>query len=305
VNKAVLGVYPGPQAHWVGDGFPVRSLFSYDQLGRHISPFLLLDYAAPTVFAPAARPRGVGEHPHRGFETVTIVYQGEVAHRDSVGNSGVIGPGDVQWMTAAAGILHDEFHSPAFMRRGGALEMAQLWVNLPAKHKMAAPRYQSILSADIPQITLPGGAGTLRVIAGNYSGHHGPAATFSELNVWDLRLRSGTEMTLSVPAEHSAAIAVLRGAMTANGSREAKDAELVLLERSGSEIHVAATADSTLLLLSGVPIAEPIAGYGPFVMNTREEIEKAMNDFRLGKFGGLPPLDLGAERPAGGRAGAI
>jgi redox-sensitive bicupin YhaK (pirin superfamily) len=295
VNKAVLGVYPGPKAHWVGDGFPVRSLFNYDQLGRHISPFLLLDYAAPTVFAPAVRPRGVGEHPHRGFETVTIVYQGEVAHRDSVGNSGVIGPGDVQWMTAAAGILHDEFHSPAFMRRGGALEMAQLWVNLPAKHKMAPPRYQSILSTQIPQVTLPDGAGTLRVIAGDYSGQPGPAATFSELNVWDVRLRAGTAITLSLPEDHSAAIAVLRGAITANGSREAKDAELVLLERGGEEIRVAAGADSTMLVLSGVPIPEPIAGYGPFVMNTPQEIETAMNDFRLGKFGQLPPLDVGAD----------
>jgi redox-sensitive bicupin YhaK (pirin superfamily) len=294
VNKAVLGVYPGPKAHWVGDGFPVRSLFSYDQLGRHISPFLLLDYAAPTVFAPAARPRGVGEHPHRGFETVTIVYQGEVAHRDSVGNRGVIGPGDVQWMTAAAGILHDEFHSPAFMRRGGALEMAQLWVNLPAKHKLAPPRYQSILSTQIPQLALPGGAGTLRVIAGGYSGQQGAAATFSELNVWDVRLQSGKEVTLSLPQDHSAAIAVLRGAITANGSREAKDAELVLLERSGSEIHMSAAADSTMLVLSGVPIAEPIAGYGPFVMNTRQEIETAMDDFRSGKFGQMPPLELGA-----------
>ncbi|HEY2462532.1 MAG TPA: pirin family protein [Steroidobacteraceae bacterium] len=291
MNKAVLGVYPAPQAHWVGDGFPVRSLFSYDQLGRHISPFLMLDYAAPTVFPPAARPRGVGEHPHRGFETVTIVYQGEVAHRDSVGNSGVIGPGDVQWMTAAAGILHDEFHSPNFMRRGGALEMAQLWVNLPAQHKMAPPRYQGILSAQIPQVTLPAGAGSLRVIAGSYSGQQGPAATFSELNVWDVRLRSGSKITLSVPGEHSAAIAVLRGAIAANGSREVKDAELVLLDRTGSEVHIAAAADSTILMLSGVPIAEPIAGYGPFVMNTRQEIETAMNDFRLGKFGRLPPLE--------------
>jgi redox-sensitive bicupin YhaK (pirin superfamily) len=300
VNKAVLGVYPGPKAHWVGDGFPVRSLFSYDQLGQHISPFLLLDYAAPTEFAPANRPRGVGEHPHRGFETVTIVYQGEVAHRDSVGNSGVIGPGDVQWMTAAAGILHDEFHSPAFMRRGGALEMAQLWVNLPAKHKMAPPRYQSILSTQIPQVTLPAGAGSLRVIAGNYSGQQGPAATFSELNVWDVRLRAGSEISLSVPEEHSAAIAVLRGAITANGSRAAKDAELVLLARSGSEIRVAAAADSTILVLSGVPIPEPIAGNGPFVMNTRQEIETAMNDFRVGKFGKLPPLGVGADLAGAG-----
>jgi quercetin 2,3-dioxygenase len=298
VNKAVLAVYPGPKGHWVGDGFPVRSLFSYDQLGRHISPFLLLDYAAPTVFAPAARARGVGEHPHRGFETVTIVYEGEVAHRDSAGNSGVIGPGDVQWMTAAAGILHDEFHSPAFMRRGGALEMAQLWVNLPAKHKMAPPRYQSILSAQIPQVMLPDGAGSVRVIAGSYSGQQGPAATFSELNVWDLRLRSGKEITLSLPEGHNAAIAVLRGAITANGSGEASDAALVLLERGGDEIRVAALADSTILVLSGVPIAEPIAGYGPFVMNTRAEIETAMNDFRLGKFGRLAPLDVGAARDA-------
>ena len=296
MNKAVLGVYPSPKAHWVGDGFPVRSLFSYDQLGRHISPFLLLDYAAPTVFPPAARARGVGEHPHRGFETVTIVYQGEVAHRDSVGNSGVIGPGDVQWMTAAAGILHDEFHSPAFMQRGGALEMAQLWVNLPAEHKMTTPRYQSILNAQIPQVALPAGAGTLRVIAGRYSGQQGPAATFSELNVWDVRLQSGTEVTLSVPEGHSAAIAVLRGAVTANGSREAQDAELVLLEGSGSGIHIAARADSTILVLSGVPLAEPIAGYGPFVMNTRQEIETAMNDFRLGKFGRMPPLEARADR---------
>jgi redox-sensitive bicupin YhaK (pirin superfamily) len=300
VNKAVLGVYPGPKAHWVGDGFPVRSLFSYDQLGRHISPFLLLDYAAPTVFPPAARPRGVGEHPHRGFETVTIVYQGEVAHRDSVGNSGVIGPGDVQWMTAGAGILHDEFHSPAFMQRGGALEMAQLWVNLPAKHKMAPPRYQSILNAQIPQVALPAGAGTLRVIAGSYSGQQGPAATFSELDVWDVRLRSGAEVTLSVPEGHSAAIAVLRGAITANGSRKAQDAELVLLDGSGSDIHIAPEADSTLLVLSGVPLGEPIAGYGPFVMNTRQEIETAMNDFRLGKFGRMPPLEARAEQAFAG-----
>jgi quercetin 2,3-dioxygenase len=295
VNKTVLGVFAGPKAHWVGDGFPVRSLFSYDQLGQQISPFLLLDYAAPMEFAPAVRPRGVGEHPHRGFETVTIVYQGEVAHRDSVGNSGVIGPGDVQWMTAAAGILHDEFHSPAFMRRGGALEMAQLWVNLPAKHKMAPPRYQNILSAQIPQMTLAAGAATLRVIAGSYSAQQGPAATFSELNVWDVRLQAGKDILLSVPEGHSAAIAVLRGAISANGSREAKDAELVLLETSGSEIRIAAAADSTILVLSGVPIPEPIAGYGPFVMNTRREIETAMNDFRLGKFGSLPPSEAGAD----------
>jgi redox-sensitive bicupin YhaK (pirin superfamily) len=296
MNKAVLGVYPAPKGHWVGDGFPVRSLFSYDQLGGHISPFLLLDYAGPAAFTPAAHPRGVGEHPHRGFETVTIVYQGEVAHRDSAGNSGVIGPGDVQWMTAAAGILHDEFHSPAFTRRGGTLEMAQLWVNLPAEHKMSPPRYQNILNAQIPQVALPSGAGSLRLIAGNYAGRRGPAATFTDLNVWDVRLSAEKNLTLSVPENHGAAIAVLRGAITVNGSPEARNADLVLLDRSGSEIAVAAAADSVLLVLSGVAIAEPIAGYGPFVMNTRQELDTAMNDFRLGKFGRLPPPDFSAER---------
>ena len=290
MNKAVLGIFGGPQGHWVGDGFPVRSLFNYDQLGRHISPFLMLDYAAPTMFAPAPRPRGVGEHPHRGFETVTIVYQGEVAHRDSAGNSGIIGPGDVQWMTAASGVLHDEFHSPAFTRQGGALEMAQLWVNLPAKHKMSAPRYQGILRAQIPQAALPGGAGTVRVIAGAYQDVAGPAQTFSELNVWDLRLNAGHTVTLAVPAGHSAAIAVLRGGVVANGARQATDAELVLLDRDGTDIRVTASADSTMLILSGVPIAEPIVGYGPFVMNTRAEIATAMTDFQQGKFGRLPEL---------------
>ncbi len=301
MNKAVIAVYPSPQGHWVGDGFPVRSLFSYDQLGRQISPFLLLDYAAPAVFRAAARPRGVGEHPHRGFETVTIVYQGEVAHRDSAGNSGVIGPGDVQWMTAASGVLHDEFHSPSFTQHGGTIEMAQLWVNLPAAHKMSKPRYQSISSAQIPRMALPDGAGTLRVIAGNFADEKGAASTFSELNVWDLRLRTGRTAILQVPEDHSAAVAVLRGAATVNGSREAKDAELVLLDRSGGEIQITATADSTLLFLSGVPIAEPIAGYGPFVMNTQQEIETAMNDFRLGKFGRLPPLERSPDQAAAAR----
>lgn len=301
MKKAVLGVFGSPQGHWVGDGFPVRSLFNYDQLGRHISPFLMLDYAAPTTFAAAARPRGVGEHPHRGFETVTIVYQGEVAHRDSAGNSGVIGPGDVQWMTAASGVLHDEFHSPAFTREGGALEMAQLWVNLPAKHKMSPPRYQGLLNAQIPETVLPARAGRVRIIAGAFAGQTGPAATFSDLNVWDLRLKEGRQVTLAVPEGHSAAIAVLRGAIIANGSREAKDAELVLFEQAGAEVLVKVSADSTLLFLSGAPIAEPIVGYGPFVMNTRAEIETAMVDFRQGKFGRLPQPDSPANLAAAGQ----
>jgi redox-sensitive bicupin YhaK (pirin superfamily) len=298
MKKAVLGVSPSPKGHWVGDGFPVRSLFTYDNLGQHLSPFLLLDYAGPAQFAPAAQPRGVGEHPHRGFETVTIVYQGEVAHRDSVGNAGLIGPGDVQWMTAASGILHEEFHSPAFTRKGGALEMAQLWVNLPAKHKMSEPRYQTILNANIPKVELADGAGSVRVIAGNFDGNGGPAATYSALNVWDVRLNAGHQASLPVPEGHVAAIAVLRGSITVHGSRRTGDAELLVLDRAGDEVHIDAAADTTLLLLSGDPIPEPIVGYGPFVMNTRQEIETAVNDFQRGKFGRMPagaPASLSAD----------
>jgi hypothetical protein len=272
----------------VGDGFPVRSLFSYDNLGQHLSPFLLLDYAGPAQFAPAPRPRGVGEHPHRGFETVTIVYQGEVAHRDSVGNFGVIGPGDVQWMTAASGILHEEFHSPEFTRSGGAMEMAQLWVNLPAVHKMSAPRYQTILKADIPQVELADGSGSVRVIAGSLAGADGPAHTVTSLNVWDLRLGAGRATSFSLPEGHNVAIAVLRGSVSVNGSRNAGDAELIVLERDGDEVHLEAAAESTVLLLSGAPIGEPIVGYGPFVMNSRQEIEAAVSDFQRGKFGRMP-----------------
>jgi len=293
MDKKLLGVLPSPKGHWVGDGFPVRSLFTYDNLGEYISPFLLLDYAGPAVFPAAANPRGVGEHPHRGFETVTIVFQGEVAHRDSAGNSGVIGPGDVQWMTAAAGILHEEFHSPAFTKTGGALEMAQLWVNLPARHKMSAPRYQTILNAQIPQVALQSDAGSVRVIAGSCAGVAGPAATCSALNVWDVRMNAGKAAVVAVPEGHGAAIAVLRGALTANGSRRAGDAELLLFDRSGTGIRIEAAADSTLLLLSGAPIPEPIVGHGPFVMNSRQEIETAMNDFRLGKFGRMPAAAAG------------
>jgi redox-sensitive bicupin YhaK (pirin superfamily) len=288
MEKAVLGVYPSPNGHWVGDGFPVRSLFTYDKLGMLVSPFLLLDYAGPASFAAAAQPRGVGEHPHRGFETVTFVYQGEVAHRDSTGRGGTIGPGDVQWMTAASGILHDEFHSPAFTRNGGQLEMAQLWVNLPAKHKMTAPRYQTLLNAAIPHIALPGGAGSARIIAGMFDEHSGPASTFSELNVWDVRLQAGADVALRVPDGHTATIALLRGSITANGSRKAGEAELLVLDRQGDEVRVQATDASTLLLLSGVPILEPIVGHGPFVMNSRQEIELAIADFQRGKFGRMP-----------------
>jgi redox-sensitive bicupin YhaK (pirin superfamily) len=197
--KKVLGRYGNEQGHWVGDGFPVRSLFSYGDLGGHVSPFLLLDYAGPHSFEPTHSRRGVGQHPHRGFETVTIVYDGEVEHRDSTGHGGIIGPGDVQWMTAGSGILHEEFHSDAFGRTGGPFRMVQLWVNLPAKNKMVRPGYQAILNTAIPSVNLLGGAVSVRVIAGNFGDVKGPAKTFTPINVWDVRLKRDANVSLDVP----------------------------------------------------------------------------------------------------------
>lgn len=283
--KKILGVYSAPQLHWVGDGFPVRSLFSHQTLGEHISPFLLLDYAGPHIFPPAARPRGVGAHPHRGFETVTIVYSGEVEHRDSTGAGGVIGPGDVQWMTAASGVLHEEFHSSRFTAEGGSLEMVQLWVNLPAEDKMSAPGYQAILDKDIPQVALPEGAGSVRVIAGEYEGRKGPARTFTAIDVWDVRLKAGRSAALTLPEGRTLGVVVLAGRIEVNGEQSAREAEVVLLERTGGAITLAADADAKLLILSGAPLGEPVAAYGPFVMNTEAEIRQAVADFREGRFG--------------------
>jgi redox-sensitive bicupin YhaK (pirin superfamily) len=287
--KKVLGVYGNPEQHWVGDGFPVRSLFSYDSLGQHASPFLLLDYAGPRWFDPAPVPRGVGQHPHRGFETVTIVYDGEVEHRDSTGEGGVIGPGDVQWMTAAGGILHEEFHSRAFTRTGGPFRMVQLWVNLPAKDKMAAPGYQSIRDADIPAVELPEGAGRVRVIAGAFDGRTGPARTFTPINVWDLRLKRDAAVTLDLPEGHTSMLVVLSGRVTVNGTQEAGEAEVVLLDRRGETVAVDAAGDASVLVLTGAPIDEPIVGYGPFVMNTEAEIRQAIEAFNGGRFGRMAP----------------
>jgi len=286
--KKVLDVRDAPRPHWVGDGFPVRSLFSYDGLGKQLSPFLLLDYAGPAEFQPSARPRGVGEHPHRGFETVTIVYKGEVAHRDSTGQGGVIGPGDVQWMTAASGILHEEFHSPAFARSGGELEMVQLWVNLPARDKMSAPGYQSIVDGDIPVAALPDGAGSVRVIAGEYGGLAGPAHTHTPMHVWDLRLAAGGTAALALPDGWVTALVVLHGTVQVNGDAIARESQLVVLDRAGSEVSIEANGDAVVLLLSGEPIDEPVVGYGPFVMNSQQEIVQAINDFNSGRFGAMP-----------------
>lgn len=283
--KKILGLYSAPRPHWVGDGFPVRSLFTYDTHGRHLSPFLMLDYAAPAQFSPAPRPRGVGVHPHRGFETVTIVYQGEVEHRDSTGSGGRIGPGDVQWMTAASGILHEEFHSQEFTKKGGTMEMVQLWVNLPAKDKMSAPGYQTILDADIPVVALPDDAGKVRVIAGEFDGEKGPARTFTPIDVWDMRLNQGKTVEVAARDGHTLAVIVLHGTVMVNDTQVARDAQMVLLDRAGSGVTIEANTDATVLVLAGQPLDEPIAGYGPFVMNTEAEIRQAIEDFNGGRFG--------------------
>jgi redox-sensitive bicupin YhaK (pirin superfamily) len=283
--RRVLGVYGSPRPHWVGDGFPVRSMFSNATHGQHVSPFLLLDYAGPAEFSPAERSRGVGAHPHRGFETVTIVYQGEVEHRDSTGSGGLIGPGDVQWMTAASGILHEEFHSREFTRKGGTLEMVQLWVNLPAKDKSAAPGYQTLLGRDIPVAELPDEAGTLRVIAGDYEGCPGPARTFTPIDLWDVRLRRDGRTPLTLPEGYMVGVAVLRGTVLVNDSHIVRETHFVLLDRRGGELTLEANDDVSMLILSGEPIDEPVVMHGPFVMNTADEIRQAMGDFQVGRFG--------------------
>lgn len=283
--RKVVKTADAPPMHWVGDGFPVRLIFSYDTHAGELSPFLMLDYAAPREFTASSQARGVGQHPHRGFETVTIVYQGEVEHRDSTGSGGIIGAGDVQWMTAGGGIIHEEFHSPAFTRGGGTFEVAQLWVNLPKRDKMTPAGYQPIVDRDIPAVDLPDGAGRIRVIAGSYSGHAGPARTFTPLNVWDARLRPGGRTAFEVPDGWTAAVVVLRGTIQVNEATIARDAQLVTLDRRGSAFSLAADSESLLLLLSGEPINEPVVGYGPFVMNSRTEINDAIRDFNSGRFG--------------------
>lgn len=283
--KQITGVYTAPSQHWVGDGFPVRSLFSYQTHGEQLSPFLLLDYAGPHSFPAGSGKRGVGEHPHRGFETVTVVYSGEVEHRDSTGRGGVIGPGDVQWMTAGAGILHEEFHSGEFTRTGGELKMIQLWVNLPAKDKMTAPGYQSITAEVIPRVVLPDNAGQVRVIAGHYADVSGPARTFSPLNVWDMQLTQGHDVSLRQPDGWSTALVVLEGEISVNGTENAREGQLVVLSQQGETLHLSATADAKVLLLAGEPLGEPIVGYGPFVMNSKTQIAEAVRDFNSGRFG--------------------
>ena len=287
MNKSVQSIYTPPMAHWVGNGFPVRTLFDYQRHGPRISPFLMLDHAGPAQFEPSDVRHGVGAHPHRGFETVTIVYEGEVSHRDTSGAGGTIGPGEVQWMTAASGLLHEEYHSDAFTRRGGRLEMVQLWVNLPAAHKMDTPRYQALTKANIPEVALPDGAGTVRVMAGNYEGREGAAQTYTPINVWDLRLNRDAQVDLTLPAGHTLMVMVVRGAVEVHG-QQLLNGQLAQMSREGETLQLSANTDAIVLVLGGEPIAEPVAGQGPFVMNTREEVAQAFDDFYAGRFGQMP-----------------
>lgn len=283
--KKIVKIHRDTDPHWVGNGFPVHSLMSYQTQGLDISPFLLLDYAGPAEFEPSVLPRGVEKHPHRGFETVTIVYQGEVEHKDNAGNSGKIGPGDVQWMTAASGILHEEMHGKDFTRRGGTLEMIQLWVNLPARFKMSTPHYQEILSKDIPIVKLDKEGSMLRVIAGHFADRDGAAKTFTPVNLWDLRLKEGHRIeNLGMPSGSNTMLLILKGTVLVNGSTPVKEKELAFFERANQYITLEASSDAMLLLLNGEPINEPIVGQGPFVMNTKEEIAQAFLDYRTGRF---------------------
>ena len=286
--KTIEAVIAPPPPHMVGDGFRVHSFFPGGRLidKKRMSPFFLLDYNAKIDFAPTTHPRGVGVHPHRGFETVTIAYHGRIAHHDSAGNSGVIGEGDVQWMTAASGLLHKEYHEESFSKAGGLFQMVQLWVNLPAKYKMTPPKYQEITKQSMGQYVLPGNNGTVEIIAGEYNGVKGPASTFTPMHVYNLRLKKYGKLDLNFPASYNTGLLVIEGNVQVNDKQAPAD-HFVLFKNDGESISIEATEDSIILVLSGEPINEPIAQYGPFLMNTWEELEEAIKDVNAGKFGVL------------------
>jgi redox-sensitive bicupin YhaK (pirin superfamily) len=285
--KRLERVRKNPNGHWVGDGFPVRTLFAYSDGGQDLSPFLLLDFGGPREFAPTEKRLGVGPHPHRGFETVTVVYQGEVEHRDSAGGGGQIGPGDVQWMTAARGLVHEEFHGRGFAARGGTFEMIQLWVNLPAASKGVPPRYQSLASQSIPTVALPNDAGTGRIIAGEYADLRGPAETHSPMLVLDMVLNAARTVRLSLPEHWTTLLVVLSGQAKTQSGEVIGAAEVGQFARSAKDLEFETTTATRALLLCGQPLAEPIAGSGPFVMNTEAEIRQAFADYRAGLLGSM------------------
>ena len=285
--KKLMNVRTAPPKHWVGDGFEVQSMFSYSDTNENLSPFLLMDYNPPRHFEGNREynPRGVGEHPHRGFETVTVAYQGEVSHKDSYGGGGTIGTGDVQWMTAGSGLMHQEFHSEKFSKEGGMFEMVQLWVNLPAKDKMTKPKYQAITNADIPVVQFADDAGYARLIAGELDGVKGAARTFTPINMWDVRMNAGKSNVFAVPESHNLIVLVLSGKVKVNGDKVVAPSELATFARGGADVELTATEDAKILILTGEPINEPVVGYGPFVMNSESEIVQAIRDVQAGKFG--------------------
>lgn len=288
MKKQIEKVFPRPaQYGMVGDGFRVYNYIpGAFNLQRRMSPFLMLDFNPAYDFGPSEKLRGVDVHPHKGFETVTIAYKGSVAHHDSTGNSGVINPGDVQWMTAGAGILHKEYHEQEYARKGGPFEMVQLWVNLPAKDKGTPARYQSLTAVQMGALTLADNAGQVSVIAGNFNGTQGPAETFTPVNLANLKLNKGGQVQTSTPAGFNTTLLVIEGGVTVNGTAVPAHS-FVLFKNEGEEITISAEEDSVVLLLSGEPIDEPIASYGPFVMNTQEEIINAIQEFNAGKYGTL------------------
>ena len=288
-HKDIEAIIPPPPPHMVGDGFRVHNFFpSNPSIGlTGMSPFFLLDYGSKWTFPPSEKPRGVGVHPHRGFETVTIAYHGRVAHHDSSGNSGVIGEGDVQWMTAGAGVLHKEYHEKEFSRTGGVMQMAQIWVNLPAKHKMTPPRYQAIVKSSMGKYKTGDGSGFIEVIAGEYNGVKGPAGTFTPLNVFNARLKKHSSAGFTFGAGTNTGMLIVEGEARFNRDKSVPSDHFVLFGRPGEEVHIEAVDNCIVLILNGEPINEPVVSYGPFVMNTQEEIKQAYEDFYSGKFGYL------------------
>jgi len=284
--KPVSAVLNPPAPHMVGDGFRVHNFFP-NGYKLKMSPFFLLDYNSKIQFSARNEARGVGVHPHRGFETVTIAYHGAVAHHDSAGNSGVIYPGDVQWMTAASGILHKEYHEEAFSKRGGPFQMVQLWVNLPAKDKMSKPKYQALSHTEIAKHQLSDDAGLVEVIAGEYLGTKGTASTFTPIHVYNLRINKNGKANFKFPADFNTAFIVIEGEIKVNDEEIAKADQLIHFKNEGEQVIVESIQDSIVLILSGAPINEPIAQYGPFLMNRPEEIQQAIADYNQGKFGYL------------------
>lgn len=288
-TKPIQQILTPPPPHMVGDGFRVHNFFpgGYNMGMQRMSPFFLMDYNAKIEFPPKNTPRGVGVHPHRGFETVTLAYKGRIAHHDSSGNSGVIAEGDVQWMTAGSGVLHKEYHETEFSKQGGAFQMVQLWVNLPAKDKMTAPKYQAIMHSQMGVYELPDNKGVVEVVAGEFEGVKGPAFTFTPMHMYNLRLNQGAKIKLTFPQHYNTGILVLEGSVRVNDSEVAPTDNFILFRNEGTDIMLEASEDALLLALSGEPINEPIVPYGPFLMNTKEEIVQAYNDLNAGKFGVL------------------